>query len=152
MADNKSKKDNSEYSSQSTQSKLAKTSHQANSEKTVSSTAYDADSPSSTSSLLSTSTKPNFEGITLIWCDPQIGKTNDTMLITKELREINDCVIQFSDQVNCVNYIQSVENEKIFLITSGKAAVSLLPEIKSSKQIDSIFIFCFKVDRYQHLL
>ena len=105
----------------------------------------DAQSPS-------ISEKPNFEGITLIWYDPRMGTTDDTKITTEELREINDRVIMCSDPFDCLNHIQSVENEKIFLITSGKGATSIVPEIHQLKQVDSIFIFCLKIDKYQHLL
>ncbi|CAF4343435.1 unnamed protein product [Rotaria sp. Silwood2] len=69
-----------------------------------------------------------------------------------ELREINDCVILHTNQADCVKYMQSVENEKIFLIISGKEAMSILSKTKSLKQLDSIFIFCLNVKKYQYLL
>lgn len=61
-------------------------------------------------------------------------------------------MIFYSEQPKCVDYIKSIEDEKIFLITSGKAASAILPIIHKLKQADSIFIFCFKVEKYQHLL
>ncbi|CAF2741352.1 unnamed protein product [Rotaria sp. Silwood2] len=48
--------------------------------------------------------------------------------------------------------MQSVDSEKIFLVISGKATISIMPEIEQLKQVDSIFIFCFKVEIYQYLL
>ncbi|CAF1375623.1 unnamed protein product [Rotaria sp. Silwood1] len=102
--------------------------------------------------LAVSSQSPNFEGITLIWFDPRLNTTDDTKQTAKELREINNYVIFHSDQLECVDYIKSVRDEKIFLITSGKAASSILPETIQLKQIDSIFIFCFKIEKYQDLL
>lgn len=113
---------------------------------------YTSDSTSSACCLPSVAQNLNFEGITLIWYDPRINETKDTKVTSEQLRKINDCVIQCSEHIDCVNYIRSVVNEKIFLITSGKAAASVLPEIYQLEQIDSIFIFCLKVEKYQHLL
>lgn len=99
---------------------------------TVASTLHNLD-PNCTSPILpvsSSSEKPNFEGITLIWYDSRVDKTKDTKITAEELREINDCVLFYSNQDECINYMRSVENEKIFLITSGKEATVILPEIK----------------------
>ncbi|CAF4604676.1 unnamed protein product [Rotaria socialis] len=95
---------------------------------------------------------PNFEGITLIWYDPRLNTTEDTKQTAKELREINNYVIFHSDQLECIDFIKSIKDEKIFLVTSGKAASTLLPEIIELKQVDSIFIFCWKIEKYQDLL
>lgn len=103
-----------------------------------------ADSPSSLE-------KANFEGIVLIWYDPEIGTTDDTELTTEELRDINDRVLIFSEQIACVKHMESIQNEKIFFITSGKGATSLLPKIHKLKQLDSVFIFCFKITKYKDL-
>ena len=96
--------------------------------------------------------KTNFEGIVLLWFDPRIGTTDDTKLTTEELREINDRVIVCSELIDCVTHMESIQDEKIFLITSGKEATYFLPEIHKWKQIDSVFIFCLKVTKYEYLL
>ncbi|CAF2118532.1 unnamed protein product [Rotaria magnacalcarata] len=137
---------------QSVKSMVVPTSHSLDLHSGASSNICDVDSTSAISSSSSTLQKPNFEGITLIWYDPRINTTEDTKLTAKDLREINDCVLLYSNQVDCVNYMRSVENEKIFLITSGKVAASIIHEIEGLKQVDSIFIFCLKVKKYQDLL
>jgi hypothetical protein len=152
MNDKKSPKHSLGSSSQSSKSKLAPALHSLNSHSVGSSNTCSAESTSPIGSLSSATQKPNFEGITLIWYDSQIDKTEDTKLTVEELRQINDCVILYSKQQQCVNYIQSVVNEKIFLITSGKEADAIISKIEQLKQVDSIFIFCFKIEKYQHLL
>ena len=101
---------------------------------------------------VATKDNENKESITLIWFDPNIGSREDTEHTKQRLRHINDYVIFHTDLDQCITFIQSIDKEKIFLITSGKKASELLPRINSLRQIDSIFIFCMKKVRYEHLL
>ncbi|CAF0897422.1 unnamed protein product [Didymodactylos carnosus] len=96
----------------------------------------------------------NLEGTTLLWCDPNIGKEKDTEKTMKELREINDYVIFHTDEDQCVEYIKTVTEEKIFLVISGQCASSgmLLKQIHPLRQVDSIFIFCLQPENFKHLL
>jgi tetratricopeptide (TPR) repeat protein len=102
-------------------------------------------------STTSVSSDENKESITLLWFDPNIGSREDTEKTKQKLREINDYVRFYTDLELCVTYIQSIISEKILLITSGSRASQILPRISNLRQIDSIFIFCMKIDRYQHL-
>ena len=103
------------------------------------------------SNLTSTSPEKNKEGITLLWVDPNIGSRGDTEQTKLRLRQINDYATFQTDLQTGIQFIQSANKEKIFLITSGSNASPLLPSISGLPQIDSIFIFCVKIDRYQHL-
>ncbi|CAF3322514.1 unnamed protein product [Rotaria socialis] len=96
--------------------------------------------------------KENKEIITLVWFDPNIGSRDDTKLAMKRLREINDYVLFYTDVESCIVYINAVEKEKIFLVTSGSRSSEILPRIHTLEQVDSIFIFCKKKNRYQHLI
>jgi Tfp pilus assembly protein PilF len=96
-------------------------------------------------------TEENKESITLLWFDPNIGSHEDTEMTKQHLRQINDYVKFYTDLKLCVTYIRSIKSEKIFLITSGKRASEILPRVSNLRQIDSIFIFCMKPERYQHL-
>jgi tetratricopeptide (TPR) repeat protein len=93
----------------------------------------------------------NKENITLIWFDPNIGSRKDTDTTIKRLREINDYVKFYTELDQCLKHIQSIHNEKIFLVTSGARASELLPQITTLRQVDSIFIFCMKKVKYEHL-
>ena len=104
---------------------------------------YSSGSPSDTE---------NKEITTLIWFDPNIGSREDTKSTKKRLREINDYVVFHTVLEECLTYIRSIANEKIFLITSGFRASEILPCIGTLRQIDSIFIFCMKISKYQFLM
>ncbi|CAF3011111.1 unnamed protein product [Rotaria sp. Silwood2] len=94
----------------------------------------------------------NLESTRLIWYDSNMGKTNDTKETMKELREINNFIVLYIDLKACIDYIESITNEKIFLVTSGRDALNILIRVHALRQIDSIFIFCLKPEKYQYLL
>lgn len=94
----------------------------------------------------------NKEGTTLLWFDPNLGSREDTERTKQQLRRINDYVIFHTDLEQCVTFIQSINHEKILLITSGSKALQLLPRVSSFRQVVSIFIFCMKKEKYEHLL
>ncbi|CAF2612950.1 unnamed protein product [Rotaria sp. Silwood2] len=96
--------------------------------------------------------KQNLESTILIWYDSNIDKTNDTKETMKELREINNFIVFHIDLKACIDYIESITNEKILLVTSGRGAFEILISVHALKQIDSIFIFCLKPEKYQYLL
>ncbi|CAF2400065.1 unnamed protein product [Rotaria sp. Silwood2] len=94
----------------------------------------------------------NKESVTLIWFDPNIGPRKDTEQTKQQLRLINDYVIFSNDLEQCIALIESIDKEKIFLITSGSKASQILPRTSYFHQIDSIFIFCMNKYRYEYLL
>ncbi|CAF3721502.1 unnamed protein product [Rotaria sordida] len=102
--------------------------------------------------LSTTTNNENKESITLIWFDPNIGSNEDTEKTKQTLRLINNYVIFFTDLEQCITFIESINKEKIFLITSGSKASEILSRISSLRQIDSIFIFCIRKTRYEYLL
>ncbi|CAF1350606.1 unnamed protein product [Rotaria sordida] len=88
----------------------------------------------------------------LIWFDPNIRSKEDMKTKKEELRVINEHVNIFSDLDECIKFIKSVKNEKIFLITSGTQAPEILSQVSDLSQVDSIFIFCMLKDRHEYLL
>ncbi|CAF3483877.1 unnamed protein product [Rotaria sp. Silwood1] len=106
---------------------------------------------SNSASALIPSADQNLEGITLIWFDSSIGSNEDTKQTQKELREINNFIVFPTEEQAAVNYIKSITKEKIFLVTSGHCASSILSLVEHMQQVDSVFIFCLKVEKYKHL-
>ncbi|CAF4371720.1 unnamed protein product, partial [Rotaria sordida] len=68
------------------------------------------------------------------------------------LGHINDYVIFASDHEQCITFIESIHQEKIFLITSRLKALQILPRVSSLRQIDSIFIFSMEKNQDDYLL
>jgi tetratricopeptide (TPR) repeat protein len=102
-------------------------------------------------------TRNNCEQITLIWLDNQLGQTSqfaDDFHITEEMfRELNDYVLLFSSESECLAHIESIKSETILLIVAGSSASpNLLEKTHSMRHIDSIFIFCQNKETYEPLL
>ncbi|CAF1499187.1 unnamed protein product, partial [Didymodactylos carnosus] len=93
----------------------------------------------------------NKENITLIWFDPSIDSNDDTDETKKQLREINDFVIFYTNQEDCMKYIVSIKDERIFLVTSGRLVDNILSSTHSLPQLNSTFVFCMKPEKYKHL-
>ncbi|CAF3733344.1 unnamed protein product [Rotaria sordida] len=94
----------------------------------------------------------NKESITIIWFDPNIGSNEDPKKLKQTLGHINDYVIFASDHEQCITFIESIHQEKIFLITSRLKALQILPRVSSLRQIDSIFIFSMEKNQDDYLL
>ncbi|CAF3835767.1 unnamed protein product [Rotaria sp. Silwood1] len=105
----------------------------------------------SSNQLLNTINNENKENITLIWYDSNIG-LHENIEQTTQLRLINDYIIISIDFEQCISFIQSIDNEKIFLIISALEASKILSQISNYHQIDSIFIFNKEKIRYDYLL
>lgn len=54
----------------------------------------------------------------------------------------------FTDENDCVQYVQSHSNELMYVITSGSFAKSTIPQIYEYSNVIEIFLFCGSVAAY----
>jgi hypothetical protein len=87
----------------------------------------------------------NEENIILISFHPN----NETKDLKKRLDEINNNVVFHTELELCIHFIQSIQKQKIFLITSS---FQILSHLTNLHQIDNIFIFCLSNEQYKHSL
>ncbi|CAF3448056.1 unnamed protein product, partial [Rotaria sp. Silwood2] len=99
-----------------------------------------------------TNTKENKESITIVWFDFNIHSYNQTHNINERLRQINDYVLYYNEIESCINYIHSINQDKIFLITSSMDASQILDKINTLPQINSIFIFDFNKNQSKEFI
>ena len=84
--------------------------------------------------------KENKEYFTLIWLDEEINEYSDRLL--NELEQFHDCVLVYTNPQLCIEYIQSVKNEKIFLIIASENLIhEVVPTISSMSTVDSLYLF-----------
>ncbi|CAF1609688.1 unnamed protein product, partial [Adineta ricciae] len=100
--------------------------------------------------------RTNYEQVTLVWLDSHVknnGPFADDIHLTEELlRKLNDYVMLFDNELECLTYIDSVKNETVLLIVSGTCATSnLLDALQKLSYVDSIFIFCQNKNNYERL-
>ncbi len=98
------------------------------------------------------SSEENKENVTLIWFDPNTDGKVDQAATMETLRAINDYVLVYTNLDECISYIESVRNEKIFLVISGTWAPCILPSIIDLKQLEIVYIFCVKREQHLYLM
>ena len=103
-------------------------------------------------SIVASNENKNKEEITLIWYDKNIGVRDDTRKTIELLQQINDYVLICSNRETCIEKIGQIQKEKVFLILSGSSAQDILDDIHDHQQIDSVYIFCMKRQRYETFL
>ena len=94
----------------------------------------------------------NKENIQLIWLDRNMSDSNDYRLTQTILMELNPAVQFYSNFDRCLDLIQSIKNERIFLIVSGSFARPILSQIHIHRTVVAIFIFCFNCHYCEPLL
>jgi len=86
----------------------------------------------------------------LIWLDSNIDESNqDFQGSIKKLRRTVNTIENFRNSDECINYISSFKNEKLFLVISGTLCEKCMPHIHSMSQIYSIYIFCRQPSKYE---
>ncbi|CAF0817049.1 unnamed protein product [Adineta steineri] len=91
--------------------------------------------------------KVNLEDLTIIWLD----KHSQDLNTKTRLRCIINFLKIFTDLHPCLEYIQSIPNEWIFIIVSGELSFEFIPLIQNLPQVLHIYIFCQYPERYSSL-
>ncbi|CAF1370550.1 unnamed protein product [Didymodactylos carnosus] len=101
--------------------------------------------------LTSTNVEENLEDLTIVWLDANIilYTSNDSVDTIAQLQKIANFVKVFLDADECLDYVRSLENEKILLVTSGALGKIITPLIYELPQIANIYVFCGKKDNHQ---
>ena len=84
------------------------------------------------------------QNVLLIWLDTDIDDENsaDYRHMVIQLRRVVNTVDAFTDGEECINFIETKNNEKICMIISGSLGKHIVPRVHNMSQVDSIFIFC----------
>ncbi|CAF0717455.1 unnamed protein product [Adineta steineri] len=92
------------------------------------------------------------QNVLLIWLDININvydvDCNDKM---KQLKRVVNNLNTFTDDKQCLEFIQTNTNNKICMVVSGSLGIRIVPRVYDISQVDSIFIFCHKQDLYKQL-
>ncbi|CAF1046281.1 unnamed protein product [Didymodactylos carnosus] len=88
-----------------------------------------------------TSPQQNVEDFVLILLDFDSNKMDYNVILNK-LRSIVNYIQIFDQSDECVDYVKSVKNEKIFIIVSDMLAEQLIDRVHNEPQLDSIYVFC----------
>ncbi|CAF1475828.1 unnamed protein product [Adineta steineri] len=99
---------------------------------------------------LSTSTTVNrhmnmqrMQNVLLIWLDNNINENKaDCSNTIKQLKRVVNNVNTFTDGDQCVEFLQTINNNKVCMIVSGSLGKHIVPCVHDMSQVDTIFIFC----------
>ncbi|CAF1477100.1 unnamed protein product [Adineta steineri] len=100
--------------------------------------------------VLSTSTTANrrmniqrMQTVLLIWLDNNINENNvDCSNTIKQLKRVVNNISTFTDGNQCVEFIQTININKVCMIVSGSLGKHIVPHVHDKAQLDTIFIFC----------
>ncbi|CAF1275646.1 unnamed protein product [Adineta steineri] len=90
------------------------------------------------------------QNVLLIWLDNSIDENNDDCqnTITKLRRAVNNIYI-FTDGDQCLEFVQTVDDNKVCMIISGLLGQHIVPRVHNMSQVDSIFIFCGNIKHHE---
>jgi tetratricopeptide (TPR) repeat protein len=86
----------------------------------------------------------------LVWLDGSIDETNDDCRnsITK-LRQVVNTVNAFVDVDECIDFIDGIKDERVFIILPGFLAQTTIITVHEKPQISAIYILCGNKARHE---
>ncbi|CAF1432297.1 unnamed protein product [Adineta steineri] len=82
------------------------------------------------------------QNVILIWLDNNINENDaDCDNTIKQLKRVVNNVNTFTDGEECVDFIQTISNNKICMIVSEALAKHIVPHVHDLSQVHTIFIF-----------
>ncbi|CAF0944232.1 unnamed protein product [Adineta ricciae] len=86
----------------------------------------------------------------LVWMDANIDeKGRDCQNTLTHLRSVVNDVNIYTQPDACIQFLNSIGDEKAFVITSGSLGQHLVPEIHGLPQVNAIYIFCGSKSRHE---
>ncbi|CAF1638517.1 unnamed protein product [Adineta ricciae] len=86
----------------------------------------------------------------LVWVNTNIDeKDEDRQNTLTHLRSVVNDVNIYTQPDACVQFLNSIGDEKAFVITSGSLGQQLVPEIHDIPQVNAIYIFCSNKSRHE---
>jgi tetratricopeptide (TPR) repeat protein len=86
-----------------------------------------------------------------VWLDGNIDEVNsdDYRNYITKLRQIVNTINTFIDANECIDFINSIEDEKAFMIFSGFFGQTTVPIVHDKPQVNTICIFCGNKARHE---
>ncbi|CAF1457188.1 unnamed protein product [Adineta steineri] len=112
-------------------------------------------SSASNTPLTTTTTTPSIrqriaQNYMLAWVDASIDQTNkDCQNKLTQLRAVVNNVTICTQPNECMQFFHKLNDEKVFVITSGSLGQYLVPEIHDMPNLDAIYIFCDNISDHQ---
>ncbi|CAF0761669.1 unnamed protein product [Adineta steineri] len=86
----------------------------------------------------------------LIWVDASIDQADkDCQNTLAHLKNVVNDVSLCTEPNQCIQVLNQVDKERVFVITSGSLGQHLVPRIHGIPQLDAIYIFCGNKSRHE---
>ena len=84
------------------------------------------------------------QNVHLIWLDNNIDEDDsvDCRNTIIQLRQVINTINKFTDAEKCIDFINTVTDNKACVIIPGSLKEHIVPQIHHMSQVDSIFIYC----------
>ncbi|CAF1475081.1 unnamed protein product [Adineta steineri] len=83
------------------------------------------------------------QNVLVIWLDNNINDNNtDYNNTIKQLKCVVNNVNTLTDVEKCIEFIETITNNKVCMIVSGSLGKYIVPRVHNVPQVDTIFIFC----------
>ena len=90
--------------------------------------------------------------IGLVWYDPKLTYNKDSARLKEIMKIPFSGLIKHNEMDTFLSCMKRMVNDKVFLITSGQAASTILPHIHHFECLERVFIFCEDRARYLPLM
>jgi hypothetical protein len=89
------------------------------------------------------------QNVHLIWLDASIDEENhaDVHNTIIQLRRIINTISTFTNVEQCIEFLESIKNNKACMIISASLGEHMVPLVHNRSQVDSIFILCRNKNR-----
>ena len=79
----------------------------------------------------------------LIWLDSDFNETNPHFKkLLENLHQTVTSITTFTDADECVDFMDKIEEGRVFLIVSGSLGRHVVPCIEAMSQLESVYVFC----------
>ncbi|CAF4495892.1 unnamed protein product, partial [Rotaria sp. Silwood2] len=87
----------------------------------------------------------------LVWLDSSIDpeNNNDCKNTISKLKEVVSSVNTFTDADECIDFINDLKQDRVFMIVSGTLGQTTIPIIHEMLQLSTVFIFCANPVRHE---
>jgi tetratricopeptide (TPR) repeat protein len=90
------------------------------------------------------------QNVLLVSLDNNIDdNSNDCRNTISQLQRVVDDLITFTDDDECIEFIETINDIKTCMIIPGYLGQHIVPRVHNMPQVDSIFIFCSNKQRYE---
>ena len=98
---------------------------------------------SAAAAALPVRTRKLIQNFLLVWLDANLDESKaDFKKSLERLRNVVASIITFQDVKECIEFLNEISQENVFIIVSGSLGRQVVPNFEDMPQVQSIYIFC----------